>query len=283
MNGLDFKMLGYTQSGAPYFQAQDNEQYIFHTLDCDGGGDGGSHRWVISDKAPNPDATADLDGDGACNYHARFDSEDSSMPPLLGTWKMFCGLGWEDIELDLGANVQHTRSGTSLAVLTMYSGAEENVTEEVVGDLLVRGAFCEEKAFLDNLLFEHRGETARGAPYFASVDPEQYLFYDPSCDGRGKTRGRWVIDTTAPLLDRLDDLDNDTNCDYHARVDSGEVKAPPAAATWRVFCGDTWKDVWIELTAQLDATVQSGARCSSNLHGSLVLALLLGAVPHRGR
>ena len=56
-------------SGAPIYHSSQWERYIYHDPDCNGAGS--YPRWIVGSSVPNPNAEADLDGDGVCNYRRR--------------------------------------------------------------------------------------------------------------------------------------------------------------------------------------------------------------------
>eukprot|EP00966_Prymnesium_polylepis_P116156 2685118-Prymnesium_polylepis.1 len=97
----EYKAVGFTASGAPFFQLQGSSVFIYWDPSCNGG-TGGTARWIIDSDEPSTSALSDLDGDAACNYGARFNSADSSSPPLGGsTWRVSCSGVWTDNELTL--------------------------------------------------------------------------------------------------------------------------------------------------------------------------------------
>lgn len=121
--------------------------------------------------------------------------------------------------------------------------------------LVLHGA-CQERDVL-NGDYDFAGVTATGAPYFQAVRGrfQFYLYYDPHCDGA--VGPRWIIDTDAPSVSTLADLDADRVCDYLARVSSNDPSSPPSA-TWLMHCGDRWTPIELHLNAPY-ALVQVGA------------------------
>jgi len=100
---------------------------------------------------------------------------------------------------------------------------------------------CGYKNFLNGLTFVTHGYGANGAMVFKAWDTDQYLYYDLDCNGGGDGQPRWIIDYDAPNASRTEDLDEDNNCNYHARLDASEFSLmPPREATWSVYCGHEW-------------------------------------------
>jgi len=232
LDGLTFVQEGYTASGARYFKAAEAEQYLYHDYDCNGGGNG-KKRWIIDENSPDPSQTEDLDQDGACNYHARHNSDDTYGPPAAGVWQIWCGVEWVDaiLHLDLVSNY------------TFDDGMDES------NALKLRSYFktCKQKEYMNNLQFEYQGVTANGSPYYKSVTSDEYIYYDPHCSGDVSGSARWVLDTDRPSLEALSDLDGDGNCSYDARAKSKDTSAPPKGSMWKVDCGGVWKDMWVAL------------------------------------
>ena len=101
---LSYLVQGTTASGAPYYRAlhpwHDGSFYwLYWDPDCSGSS-GNAARWIIASTAPSTIASYDLDGDGACAYVARIDSDDRTSPPQgFKTWRATggnCGSGWRD-------------------------------------------------------------------------------------------------------------------------------------------------------------------------------------------
>lgn len=234
LNGLTFKTQGVTASGAPYLKAVGADQYMYHDQDCDGIGNG-TARWIIDSDLPSTDRTRDLDQDGACNYHARIDSSNISGPPVDGDWIVFCGNGWQtqNLMVDVHAGEHPVEAnGTTPAHLVNFA---------------LSGKFCAGKEFFQGLEFDVAGVTNSSAAFFKSREHGQYMYYDPSCSGAPDGKARWVIDDEKPMRDAVSDLDGDSACNYHARVDSGDTSSPPKAAMWRLHCDGAWEDIWITL------------------------------------
>jgi len=270
LNGAVFEVVGFTASGAAYLRAEvaNTTQYIYHDLDCNGGG-GGKARWIIGNHAPNTSKLVDLDDDGKCNYHARLDVAlaDSKLPPVRATWGVFCGSTWEPMVLNF--------------VLQEERGANSS--------LMLNGA-CEGSSFFNGLIFDLQGKTASGSPYYkAMVNNEEkqsfYIYHDTACSGSAAPGEeapvpRWILDESEPDAHRVKDLDADHKCEYHARTFEGGLSALPVSASWRMFCGTEWKDVILSFSAdsheavvlqQGDFAVVAGAPLTSPL---LALGLL---------
>jgi len=125
---------------------------------------------------------------------------------------------------------------------------------EAVSSKLVLSGACQEKAYLNSLVFSLEGETASGAPFYKSATLDQYIYWDPACAPSDNPSPRWIIDTGAPNTTRASDLDADGVCDYHARTNSSNSKSLPLNTTWRMYCGSTWKDVALSFQAAPNTT-----------------------------
>lgn len=133
--------------------------------------------------------------------------------------------------------------------------------------------------FFNGMQFDLAGATASGAPYYRSLELDQYIYYDPSCNGHSDTAGRWVIDVGAPDLTRGMDLDRDGACNYHARSWSNDTFAPPRSYMWRVYCDGSWQDVWLDLEVLPTTTPKppqiSGAEGYRHYSAIFVIEILL--------
>jgi len=248
LEGLTFVEQGYTASGARYFKAAEDEQYLYYDYDCNGGGNG-KKRWIIDENNPDPTLVEDLDQDGACNYHARYNSDDTYAPAREHVWQMWCGVEWTDIVLHLD-------------LLSNYTYDDGLATSN---DLKLRGYFtktCQKKDYLNNLQFEVQGVTANGAPYYKSLTSPVYMYYDAHCSGNLSGSARWIIDDDRPSLTALYDLDDDGNCSYIARAKSKDFSKTPKGSMWKVDCGGEWKDLWMALV-RLPSTTTSVTATSS--------------------
>lgn len=119
LNYMEFLRMGTTASGAPYYKALGLEQYIYYDPSC-AGEPRGKPRWIIDADAPDTTRKSDLDGDGACNYHARVSSTDITCPPASAMWRVYCDDQWKDTWVILSART--TSSTTALMILV--NGAE---------------------------------------------------------------------------------------------------------------------------------------------------------------
>jgi len=248
LEGLTFVEQGYTASGARYFASVEAEQYIYYDYDCNGGGNG-KKRWIIDENNPDPTVVEDLDQDGGCNYHARYDSDDTYAPARAGVWQVWCGVEWTDIVLHLDL----------LSNYTYDDGMDQS------NDLKLRGYFaktCQKKEYLNNLQFEFQGVTANGAPYYKSLTSPVYMYYDAHCAGDLSGSARWIIDDDRPSLSAPYDLDGDGNCSYIARAKSLDFSKPPKGSMWKIDCGGVWKDLWVALV-RLPTTTTSVTATSS--------------------
>mmetsp|Transcript_37526 Transcript_37526/g.120823 ORF Transcript_37526/g.120823 Transcript_37526/m.120823 type:complete len:542 (-) Transcript_37526:188-1813(-) len=257
LEGLTFVEEGYTASGARWFKSAEDEQYVYHDYDCNGGGNG-KKRWIIDENLPDVTQTEDLDQDGACNYHARHDSDDTYGPPTAAVWQIWCGVEWVNtiLHLDMVSNY------------TYDDGMDES------NSLKLRSYFkksCQQKEYMNNLQFEYQGVTASGSPYYKSVSSDEYMYYDPHCSGNVSGSARWVLDSDSPSLTALSDLDGDGNCSYHARAKSKDGSAPPKGSMWKVDCGGVWKDMWVALvrlpTTTTSVTATSTTATTTAAHG----------------
>jgi len=270
-----FDRVGMTANGSPFFKAQGQEAYIYYDANCAGLVDGKEKaRWILDDSRPDTTRMMDLDGDGNCNYTARVNWDDGSRPPYTQEWLMMCGGKWASVHLafQLITTTSTTLTSTSTTVTsttattttvttsteTTTTGTETSTTQTTTSTtetttttarwFAVSGA-CEHKDFLNDLVFVERGETANGAPWFESLSapgqqpwqPSQYVYYDLDCNGGGNGVARWIIDASAPNQSREEDVDNDSSCNYHARIDSTDSSFPPAAGEWHMFCGTEWQ------------------------------------------
>lgn len=279
LNSLVFQEQGLTASGAPFFKAQGIDVYMYHDLDCSGDGQRPA-RWIINAVPPKASRLQDLDQDGSCKYHARLDSEDRTGPAVSAMWRVFCGHAWSNLPMQLSHVAEHA------------SDVEVVTAPRPVGPahtLLLKGNFCASKMFFEGMQFELAGATASGAPYYRAAELDQYVYYDPSCNGEAGATARWVIDVDAPDLIRNSDLDGDAACNYHARAESDDHLMPPTAAMWRVYCDGSWQDLWLTLesrpmrstTSPPAESVLSGAEGYPNNAGMLFLllgSLLLGSL-----
>lgn len=102
---------------------------------------------------------------------------------------------------------------------------------------------CSAKNFLNNMVFQHQGFTASGAPwYMGSTDDgvDEYLYWDPDCGGLGDGQPHpwtwWIVTGTVPNHWAKRDLGGCSN--YHARVSDRKNSYPPNVDFWYMYCGD---------------------------------------------
>jgi len=264
LEGLTFVEQGYTASGARYFKAAEDEQYLYYDYDCNGGGNG-KKRWIIDENLPDVTQTEDLDQDGACNYHARHNSDDTYGPPRATVWQIWCGVEWANtiLHLDMVSNY------------TYDDGMDES------NSLKLRGYFtksCQQKEYMNNLQFEYQGVTASGSPYYKSVSSDEYMYYDPHCSGNVSGSARWVLDSDSPSLTALSDLDGDGNCSYDGRAKSLDTSAPPKGSMWKMDCGGVWKDMWLALV-RLPTTTTSVTATSTTVTTTKATTTAPGKAP----
>jgi len=113
LNGLKFDKKGITKTGAPFYKARTADYYIYYDPNCGTPGSPQPARWILDNDAPSTQRTADLDGDGDCNYLARADSNDKSAPPVSASWSMHCGNeDWESLAIVLKESFAKVTSST---------------------------------------------------------------------------------------------------------------------------------------------------------------------------
>eukprot|EP00932_Pfiesteria_piscicida_P016338 SRR837773.3266.p1 GENE.SRR837773.3266~~SRR837773.3266.p1 ORF type:complete len:307 (-),score=90.98 SRR837773.3266:80-865(-) len=211
--------------------------------DCDGS-TSGIPRWILDRDAPHQDMSNDLDDDGLCEYLARVDSEDRNRPPAEATWTMTCNGEQVQRVLTMGT----TTTTSTRTKTTTTAGASTSMTHLGEVETFSMHGACDEKAFLNGAVFEAAGATRDGRPFYKARGQETYIYYDADCDGNGTTQSaRWLVDDTRPSTTASMDLDQDGQCQYHARIDSDDPH-PPRNEVWNVYCGGVsgWSE--IELT-----------------------------------
>lgn len=82
--------------------------------------------------------------------------------------------------------------------------------------------------------YHQEGVTASGSPYYGSSAGENFLYFDPDCNGAGEP-ARWIISSEAPNTSAAYALAG--ACTYKARIDSVDPVGPPERGVWVVFCG----------------------------------------------
>mmetsp|Transcript_84772 Transcript_84772/g.237371 ORF Transcript_84772/g.237371 Transcript_84772/m.237371 type:complete len:573 (-) Transcript_84772:144-1862(-) len=265
LNGLLFDKLGSTANGSPFYKAKDQEYYIYYDEDC-GRNNDGTKRWILDSDRPSVTRMTDLDGDFNCSYIARINWDNGHTPPYLDDWWMECSNGvWATRKVAL-LEITSTSTSTSVTTTTMTSTTATTTTLSTTTGTMtsttrtgttttetttttrrwfaLTGA-CEHKGFLNDLVFVEAGMTANGAPWFASLiasrQQPQFVYYDLDCNGGGDGVPRWIIDTSRPIENRTEDIDDDGACSYHARFDSMDPTFPPAAGQWYVSCATGWR------------------------------------------
>lgn len=142
--------------------------------------------------------------------------------------------------------------------------------------MLKMSGFCEEKDPLNDVLLQQLAiTTPDGAQvYMGEADGrEVYVYRDEHCDGNANTSARWVLGDKANFSVPFDH-DQDGVCQYHARTLLAEGReddrGPPMNASWRVFCGDTWKDLDVKLEEPQPAPssfwLEGGCLSNSTVH-----------------
>mmetsp|Transcript_38495 Transcript_38495/g.110515 ORF Transcript_38495/g.110515 Transcript_38495/m.110515 type:complete len:339 (+) Transcript_38495:44-1060(+) len=253
IDGSNFVKQGQTASGAPYYKAMHSETYIYYDPDCMASQDG-TPRWIIGVVKPSTTSAHDLDGDGFCDYIGRIDSTDTSRPPTSAEWTMHCHGTYRQqyiFLLEGTTTAQATASTPAPSARTTTQEAATTAPPSATSPkaLLLSGAWAW-KGFMNGQTLELAGYTADGSPFYKGQTTEEYLYYDPDCDGAGtNTEARWVLDDRLPSTTAAADLDADGTCKYHARAEGqGAGLPPPAAATWRMYCGSAgWTDVQLSL------------------------------------
>ncbi|CAK8987217.1 unnamed protein product [Durusdinium trenchii] len=120
---------GSTVSGRAYYKHEDYEYYMYYDPHCDGS-ISTEGRWILGSTAPTTTASSDLDEDGTCFYHARYNVEDLT-PPERGLWRSYCwevGQGWIDAAITITEVAISNISTTSTATTTSFPTAISNST-----------------------------------------------------------------------------------------------------------------------------------------------------------
>lgn len=114
----------------------------------------------------------------------------------------------------------------------------------------VTGA-CEEQEM--NGIYQKRGETTDGRPWYEHVAGGKFLYYDSNCDGQG-AYPRWQFDGDQPSETRSHDLDSDDSCVYAARLNVKDKTPPLGQRHWTVYCNG-----WIEQTITIQNVTDPNA------------------------
>jgi len=128
---------------------------------------------------------------------------------------------------------------TSTRTTTTGLPATTTSTTELPRMLRLEGA-CDFLSFLNTATFLWEGNTASGAPFWKAMEQQYYIYFDPDCHGGANGAPRWIIDNDAPDPQRMQDLDADGDCMYHAHTDSTNTVRPPEHASWSMFCNHQW-------------------------------------------
>jgi len=84
-------------------------------------------------------------------------------------------------------------------------------------------------------LLLREGTTSGGSPIYGAAG--YHLYYDPHCDTRPDTPGRWILSETEPSVHADYDLDFDGKCSPSIHVESNSSRLPPLTTqTWQVPC-----------------------------------------------
>jgi len=239
LNGLIFNMEGRTANGSPYYKTNQYDYYMYYDRSCSKATDGQA-RWIIDDSKPRTDSHTDLDNDNNCIGHAHLSSVEVYRPPLKATWSMQCHLGndlpWTAVELEFVELVPLDPTTTTPAVTT---------TERGPTYLLHLDGACAYQNYLNDMVFQKEGMTVGGSPYYKSQIYNYYIYYDPNCGAGTEIKdARWIIDNNRPDPTKREDLDNDKDCDYQARLNSQDSFQPPGSGTWRMRCSTDPKADW---------------------------------------
>lgn len=90
------------------------------------------------------------------------------------------------------------------------------------------------------------GNTPHGAPVY-SKSPNDVLFYDSDCDGKGSKPG-WFLSVGAVELDRSSDLDVDGDCASSAYIWMETATLPFGLMGWSAVCDQMRIPTMIEIT-----------------------------------
>lgn len=116
-------------------------------------------------------------------------------------------------------------------------------------EFLLTGA-CDSLRQLNGMTFRWHGRTLGGSPFWKAIGAEEYIYYDPDCDGNTDGTPRWIIDHGAPNVSAHADLDGDRKCHYFARINAppdGNAHHPPAHGKWTMYCDSEWTTQYLIL------------------------------------
>ena len=93
--------LGQTASGHYFFKHTEQEYYIYFDPYCDGN-PGTAARWIMDSDSPSTSAAGDLDNDGTCYYHGRYNTEGTNPVPPSAIWRSWCvDTAWTDSDVTI--------------------------------------------------------------------------------------------------------------------------------------------------------------------------------------
>jgi len=151
----------------------------------------------------------------------------------------------------------------------MAFGPVVNVAKHVMDAKLLHwiGA-CDAEEFLDGLYYERVGKTKSGASFYRAFSVEEFLYYDPSCDG--VNRGRWIVGPVKPDVMLTQNLTGLGCFGHHAHLE-GDLNGdrPPEEAQWYENCGrfgnaSDWRLKWVSLHMVTRESVCSCKPCCVN-------------------
>lgn len=118
--------------------------------------------------------------------------------------------------------------------------------------ITVSGA-CAAASFI-NGEYASMGQLTNGAIWYRHSGVS--LYYDPSCNGGGSKKPRWIFDNNMPDASLEMDLDSDGSCVFWGRVnwDYGPTSLPWGSNTWKLYCGSGFSDVDITISGQVSST-----------------------------
>ncbi|CAJ1422765.1 unnamed protein product [Effrenium voratum] len=104
--------LGQTASGHYFFKHTEQEYYIYFDPYCDGN-PGTAARWIMDSDSPSTSAAGDLDNDGTCYYHGRYNTEGTNPVPPSAIWRSWCvDTAWTDSDVTI-TQVEVTSTSTT--------------------------------------------------------------------------------------------------------------------------------------------------------------------------
>ncbi|GMH79533.1 hypothetical protein TL16_g08176 [Triparma laevis f. inornata] len=131
--------------------------------------------------------------------------------------------------------------------------------------LVVSGMCTSASGFND--VYEPMYKTASGRWYYKN-DNGRYIYFDPSCDGRGGYPNQWIFDNTAPLTTEENDLDDCTAGKYSGSGSKGCVPCVAgtfASSTSSASCDDCPEGKYSE---EIGLTSDECINCSAGKYGN---------------